>query len=330
MKTTFILLTTLIVLFSHRSIAQDLKTMQLDNKLSILNDRAFFNFPDSAKNIARPVDIMSTDHNINKETRIIYDNGSKRLVFFAQELYTFGGDDLYELVSKEQDPENTYLRKVLTKEQAVLSILTTPTTFDSLNPGIFINSLMVKTQDNTLFRIDAYINPAAYPLKDDYIALTERIFSSLTVGNRTNPLKARKEKVNIFGTEKSFEIEIPENYAVTVDQKYDFQVIKFQKYVNFGDTNWINLTIYTGHHPSFFSSDYGFDEPQKTEQSEFLEEKVKWLYYEDQKKSIYLKEQKIPCDAIEEELIVHIAMISNSPQSIAELTTIIGQIQLNK
>jgi len=329
MKVAYLLLTVLFVLFGIPAIAQDLKTIKLDNTLSILNDRAFFNFPDSAKNIARPVDIMSTDHNINKETRIVYDNGSKRLVFFAQELYTFGGDDLFELVSKEED-ENTYLRKVLTKETNLLSILTTPTAFDSLNPGIFINSLMVKTQDNTLFRIDAYINPNAYSQKDDYIALTERVFSTMTIGKRTNPLKARKEKVSIFGTEKSFELNIPENYSITVDQKYDFQVIKFQKYVNFGDTNWIRLTIYTGHHPSFFNQDYGFDTYQEIQKSAFLGKEVDWFYYENKAESIYLKEQKIPSDAIEKGLIVHVAMISNSPQSLADLTKIIEQIQLNK
>tara|TARA_Y100000782_G_scaffold115498_1_gene159195 strand:- start:5424 stop:5591 length:168 start_codon:yes stop_codon:yes gene_type:complete len=49
------------------SLAQSVKDLALNNQQSLLKDRVYLNFPDSAKNVARPVDIMSHDPNAEKE-----------------------------------------------------------------------------------------------------------------------------------------------------------------------------------------------------------------------------------------------------------------------
>ncbi len=236
----------------NAAFGQDFNSIELSKKVSILNDRVFLNFPDAAENIARQVNIMSADHNINKETRIIYDIGSKRLVFFAQELFRLGTENLFETVSNEEIKGMDFEKKVLTDKESLLSILLTPTVFDSTENAILVNRLLVRTQDNSLLRIDAYINPEAYSDRDNYLDLTERVFKTISKGNRTNTRVARTEKIKIFDAKKSFEFDLPENYSITVDQKYDFQVYNLHKYVDYSDTNWVSLTIYTGHHPSFF------------------------------------------------------------------------------
>src|SRR6185436_16735692 len=78
-----------------------LDTVKFNNPLPILNGKAVFTFPAGAQNVKRDVDIMSADHNANEETRIIYDLGNKRLVFFAEELFALGEDQLFEHVSKD-------------------------------------------------------------------------------------------------------------------------------------------------------------------------------------------------------------------------------------
>jgi hypothetical protein len=321
-------LTLLSLAFFQTIFGQNLKDIKLDNKQSILNDKAFFNFPTAAKNEARATDIMSADHNINQETRIVLDIDKMKLVFFAQELYLLSDNNLFTEVSKEKSKLN-FQRKTLTDSDQMLSILSTPTVFDSTKNAILVNSLLVKTQDNSVFQINAYINPDAYKLKDDFVKLTEQVFQTLTKGTRKNIVTARVEILNIFGTKKDFKFTIPENYCITIDQKYDFQVFKFHKYSNYSDTNWVKLTIYTGNHPSYFYKSYGFDEgASKKVAGKFLDKNVDWLSFYNAGKQVYLKEQQIPGDKIDKGLIVHIAMLSNSDISIEELTKIVESIQL--
>jgi hypothetical protein len=327
-KQLIIGLTLLLSAFFQTTFGQGLKDIKLDNKQSILNNKAFFNFPTAAKNEARATDIMSTDHNINQETRIVLDIDTMRLVFFAQELYLFGDNNLFNEVSKEKSNLN-FKSKILTDKDQIFSILSTPTVFDSTKNAILVNSLLVKTEDNSVFQINAYINPDAYKLKDDFVKLTEQVFETLTKGTRKNNFTARDQTLNIFGTKKNFKFTIPENYFITIDQKYDFQVFKFHKYSNYSDTNWVKLIIYTGHHPSYFYKSYGLDRGvSKKVNGKFLDKKINWLSFYDSNKQLYLKEQQIPSDKIEKGLIVHIAMLSNREISIDELTKIVESIQL--
>jgi hypothetical protein len=325
-------LTTLLTVFiaSTTLHSQTLDNIKLDNKQSVLNDRAFFFFPTEAKNEARATDIMSADHNINQETRIVFDNGDMRLVFFAQELFALADNDLFQTVSK-QDETNQSKTKILTDKDNLLSILSTPTKFDSTKNAILVNSLVVKTQDNTLFRISAYINPSAYKMKDQYQKLTENVFSTLTKGTRKNNRSARQEKLEIFGTKKSLTINLPADYCVTIDQKYDFQVFKLHRYQTLTDTTWVQVIIYNGHHPSMVYRDYGLSENdgQKTK-GKFLNKNIDWLFFDINERGFYDKEQKVACDNIEKGLVFHIAMLSNKKELIDDLTKIIETIKLTK
>lgn len=208
---------------------QNLDTIKLDNKQSVLNDRAFFTFPTYADNIKRSVDIMSADPNANVETRIVLDIGEMRLVFFAEELYMLGDNNLYDYASKENEKKNI-ITKILTDKDSLRSILSTPTTFDSTKTAILLNSLLVQTQDSTIFRISAYINPDGYKLKSQFQALSEKVFSTLTKGTRITKRNERQESFSILGGSKSFVFKIPYNYCVTTDDQYDFQVWNFHKY----------------------------------------------------------------------------------------------------
>lgn len=310
--------------------SQTLENIKLDNKQSVLNDKAFFYFPTEAKNEKRGVNIMSADPNENEETRIVFDNGDMRLVFFAQELFALGDNDLFQTISKQNEKAQTKT-KILTDNDSLLSILSTPTKFDSTKNAILINSLIVKTQDNTLFRISAYINQSSYKLIDQYQTLTENIFSTLTNGTRKSNRSARKDKHEIYRTKKSLTFNLPDNYCVTVDQQYDFQVFKIHRYQTYTDTTWIQLIIYNGNHPSMVYMDYGFskNDGQKTK-GKFLDKNIDWLFFDINQQGFYVKEQKVTCNNVEKGLIFHIAMLSNKKELLDDLTKIVETIELNK
>jgi len=237
---------------------QKINDLKLDNKLSILNDKAFFLFPTAAVNSSRSSDIMSADPNINQETRVVLDIDEMRLVFFAQELFKIGDSNLFENISKEKN-DLGFKREITTNHDQILAILSTPSIFDTTQNAILVNSMIVKTQDNSIFRIDAYINPEAFKHKVEFIKLTEQVFKTVSKGTRINDKSAKVQTLKSFRTKKAFDFTLPENYCITIDQQYDFQVFNFHKYTNYNDSNWMSLTIYTGNHPSYFYEDYEFD-----------------------------------------------------------------------
>ncbi len=301
----------------------------LTNKQSILNDRAFFLFPAAAENKARGTDIMSADPNRNTETRIVLDVKDMRMVFFAQELYSICSGSL--LSHSLKDDRDDFKSRVLTERDSLVSVLSTPLTFDTTQNAILVNTLLVKTADNSVFRISAYITPAAFKEKDEFLKLSERVFSSLSKGSRKLNSKARTETWPVYEGAKKFSIAVPNGYIITKDAKYDFEVLKFRKISEIGDTSFTSLIVYTGHHPSYFYTEQGFSSSQAEKiKGNFLDKKVEWLYFKDETRKLYIKEQQVPYDKIGKGTILHVAMLADTPEAITELSTIVGQMKLEK
>jgi hypothetical protein len=276
-------------------------------------------------------DIMSADPNENKETRIIIEHGKMRLVFFAQDLFSLGSKNMYADLIKQVEPDFDFERKILIDSASLFSILSTPSLFDSTQTAILVNSLLVRSPDNTVSRIDAYINPDAWAMKDAYIKLTEKVFKTLSIGTRAIPLNARTETYKIPGTSSQFSFTLPANYFVTLDEKYDFSVFKINKFKNLADDSYTSITIYTGHHPTFFHKEYGLtDSVAIKTKGLFLQKNYDWLFFNDMKNNFFLHEQIIPADEVEAGLVFHVAMLSNKKEIMDELKQVVEKIKLVK
>lgn len=329
MKNILLATSLFLMTFGQVSLAQSVKDLALNNQQSLLKDRIYLNFPDSAKNVARPVDIMSHDPNAEKETRIVFDNGNQRLVFFAQDLFVLANEKLFKTLKSENNEHFEFKRSEIKNDPEIIAIQSTPTKWDDTQGAILINSLTVMTKDSALLRIDAYINPEAYKAqKEDYIQLTKAVFKTVKNGTRLINLKARTETHPIFGTEKSFVFKIPKNSIVQVDQKYDFQVFNLRTYARIRDASWKSMSIYTGYHPAYFYPEYGFEGYTTKQKTTFLNQSTDWLYFENKAENLYLKEQQIPSDNLEKGLIVHIALLGDRPEIIDELTELVESIEL--
>jgi hypothetical protein len=318
------------LLLAATSFAQTISNLKLGNKLSILNDRSFLEFPATARNVARGADIMSAGPNADKETRIILDTGKQRLVFFARELFvTSSKGSFLESIKKD---DGDYLRsKLLLNKDSIMAVLSTPQQFDSTQTAILVNNLTVRTPDGSVFSIGAFINPDAFQQKDEYIKLTEKVFNTLTRGKRKLVYQARTENFPIPGGKKSLSVKVPQGYVITKDAKYDFEVLHFEKVKDIADTTWRSLTLYMGHHPSYFYTEYEFDENDAEKVlGHFIGQKVEWLNFKNTENRLYLKEQKIPGGSIEEGLLLHIAMLGDNPRAIDELTRIIEDIKVKE
>src|SRR6185312_3341843 len=239
------------------SLSAQIADAKPDNKLSVLNGRAYFTFPIKAENVERPTDIMSAGRNPNEETRIVFDIDKMRMVFFVQELYEVSDKNLVKEVMADSAYKANFTSKVFLQKDSMLAILSSPLRYDSSQSAIMVNSLLVQTSDSTLFRIDAYINPAAYIKLKEYTNLSVKVFQTLEKGERRNNIKPRDEKRPLMDTTKSFIFHLPVNYCITVDQKYDFQVFKLHRFRSFVDSAWADMMVYVGDYPQYAYMDYG-------------------------------------------------------------------------
>lgn len=298
----------------------------LNNKQSILNDRAFFMFPETAANIGRNTNLMAADPNRNAETRIVYDTAGMRMVFFAQEIFSFTQGSLLAVAAK--DDRDDFKSRLLTDRDSLVAVLSTPLRFDTTQSAIIVNSLLVRTADGKLFRISAYITPASFTYKDQLLKLSERVFSTVEKGSRKLTTGARTETWPVYGDAKKFEIKLPEGYIITKDANYDFEVLKFHKVTDISDTNLVSLIVYIGRHPSFFYPEQGFAATDAAKiKGSFLGKKTEWLYFKNPGQHVYIKEQQIPYPKLGEGVIIHVAMLSGLPETIDELTGIIENIK---
>ncbi len=302
-------------------------SLNLDQEVNVLNGRVSFKFPTEAVNSARGTGLMSADPNANEETRIMLDIGDNRVVFFARELYKTAGLDLLAAVTAA-NVKSRQETKTLVDGTSLRVILSTPTTFDPKKEAILVNSALVETSDHTLLQIDAYINPAAYPNRNQYRVVAETVFSTAKPGPRVVELSAHMQEFTILGGRK-LTFAVPAGYTLTRDAKYDFQVFKLHHYQPWTDTTWRQLIIYLGSHPSLVYRDMNLraGDAQKIAGA-FLSRPIEWLMFSVPKRQLLLKEQVIPTDGLQKQLVFHVAMLSDQSAALDELTHIVEGMKL--
>jgi hypothetical protein len=305
-------------------------TVQLVKKQDLLNNKFWLTLPANAKSIPRVADIMAADPNKDMETRIFIEFGDAKLVLMASETFILASDNFLTELNKAEPASDDFSRKILTSGDSMVTILNTPHEYDSASQAILINSLLIKNPDQTVSRVDAYIDGNGFANKDEFVKLSEKIFSTITKGGRKINLSARKEERTIFGTKSKLIFSLPANYFLTVDEKYDFGVFKINQFRKLSDTTFASLTVYTGHHPSYFYPEYDLQETASTKvKGTFVSVPVDWLFFRDESKDLFLKEQFVPADIVEPGLIFHVAVTTNTKTAmdqmmkVAESTTLV-------
>ncbi|MES2773357.1 MAG: hypothetical protein V4722_04190 [Bacteroidota bacterium] len=297
------------------------------NVISILNDRFYMRFPDSAKNMSRSTNIMSAGPNATQETRVVYDEGDKRMVFFAQELNIKGVPNLETALKKESDKDYPLtVRKIFDKD-SVQVILMTPLKIEINEEAIFINSLIIKNADNTLSKLSVFLNPKAYASKKDFEKIAAMAFASFTKGVRRIDLSARTVSFNPMETKTIFLLKLPKDYTVTRDESHDFEVYKIKKVEAYGLSTRGDLIIYFGYHPSLFEHVLKLEKFKTADtEHEFMFHKLKWFNYNDKSRALVVREGLFVDDDISKDLQIHIGMISDSQGRIDEMTSIVKDI----
>lgn len=309
--------------------AQSIDALPLDNRQSLLKDLAFLSFPAAARNEPRAGDLMGPRPNEVKESRIMFDLDEMRLVFSVQNLFSLGGDNLLASI-QASDAKIAVQTRTLIDRDGLYAILSTPTTFDSTKQAIFVNSLLVRLPNKTLFRVNCYINPAAYGEKDQFQRLTERIFMTLKPGTRTEDLTARQVELPLINSRKDgFQFDLPANMTVLDERGHDFQVFTYKEYADYDAADWVQIVFYVGDHPSLVADQLDLaPKSGKPVKGTFLDGKVEWLSYDAPDQAVYLMERIIDYSYPGgHRMKFHVAMMSNQKARLPELAQLVAKIR---
>ena len=298
--------------------------------MSILEGKAFLDLPAGAVNIGQVLDVQSPLYHEHDHTVIRLVLGEDSLRFWCLNEFFFAGDGYLEKWLSPETPLEDH-RKVLINQDGLVAVLLTPSGFNATNPKVHLHRLFVRTPDNLLFRISVDINQAAFPRKDAYLQLAERVVRTLRVGEPDKGLSPRQETCTIATSNQAVRFELPPRYYILRHDNRSLQTFSVRYYCDDAmGSLWHELALYFAE-----ASDLRFQHRNVPEKDirhikgTFLGEKTKWQTYEESGRSTcYVREQLFPFESLGQGIQLHVRMTTNDPKRIDEMTKIAEGIRL--
>jgi len=306
----------------------------LNQKVSLLNGRMFLYCPDSAFVMSRRGGQTSANTDIEKETRIYFDNDEERMVIYARELYSFTVPDLYTYLETKYSQDRYYNQlpgyvQIMTEDSTHLAITATPCRFDESLSTFLINTLWVQDSDSLLIKIDVYLNLTAMQQWEDYLFLTEKIFGSLECGTRQLDLQQREESVPIFNTDYNMVFSVPEKYILQVEEGYDFMIFNIFPVKKVDEELNCKAIIYLGKNPVWFYNSYGFTQGENSiVNGSFLGYRMRGFYFKKPNQKKFLLEYQGEANKIGKGLKLHIIIMGDSKETIDSLKEITESVKM--
>ncbi len=184
--------------------AQNLDTIRIDNRISVLNDKVILALPQKAFKIQN----QKAASNDDDEAWIAWELADMKLLLFTQNLNSSDDNNLFDAVSKT-DQAKMFKTKILVDNSSFKSMLSTPSKFDSAQSAILINRLLVRMEDGTAFTISAFISQSGFKMKDQFQKLTELSFTNLKTKAGDNDDSTLKGVMAVLSGKKDYAINLP-------------------------------------------------------------------------------------------------------------------------
>lgn len=337
MKTTLFIFSFLIfitTIWSNTMSQDSIPETKLTNEMSVLNEIIFLTFPSNAENSVRPTGIMAAQNSENTETRIVMDFDDQRFIIFATDLFAYSEDNLLDDIETISSFEGfklyDYKNETFIENDSFSSVISTPTLFNKNLPAILINTLFIRLDNNHVIKVDAYINQKAYKNRVAFTNLSESIFKTIKIGTRKPEYKTRIEKQSISYSKRNLIVNLPNNYAMTSNSSYDFDVYNIQEVKSLTDTSFVRMTIYIGAHPSWAYKEYGFAKTNTAMKGKVFKKKMKYYYYSNEMEDKYLLEYQCKLRSVDRNSIMHIILYSSTYEDIGVLLQIAESINVKK
>ncbi|QIX60416.1 hypothetical protein HER32_04115 [Hymenobacter sp. BT18] len=317
-------LTAALLCVANDALAQS-ATPALPNRLPLLGGRVYLNFPASAVSSARPVDIMSAKPDEQLETRVVLDFDKSRVVFFAQELFRLADNRFTEEAARFKSEPFTATPHVVRTTDSLTAVVSLAARPDTSESAILLQRLLVRTLDNTVFEVDAYVNPAGFQRRTEFDALATAVFNTIRPGRRLLNLRARTE------THDELVFQLPDNYYVSRRHSYDFYVYNIWPLTPLLSTTENRILVYLGDHPSPMYRDERLDPADAPlTDGRFLGKPLRWMNFSQPQQQLYWREQVVPDALSKQRLGAHVVISSNSPDQLNGLTKVAEAITRKK
>lgn len=320
------LLTPLLVLLAIQAFAAETETV------NALNNRLTLSMPKGTRNQARNENIMAASAASEGETRLVCEEGEKKLVVMVWETFRRAGDDYKTEVPKAlkewSEGESTPFNIANIGEDITAGIPTKPNEKDD---AILYAAAYFRHKDKSILRIGVYFNPEYHKTPDQCTALAKDIIGSVRSGERALDLRKGERVLDILNSPFKMVVSVPEGWTYTTQRGPDFLVHTLQEVSVFG-VSAASIGIYVGGHPGYNHLRVDKDSLTKhTRKAPLFGEPAEWIEYTtkdaDGWKGIEVIETM---PNIDDYWKVHIFFDAEDDKSISELLKIVATAKIEK
>lgn len=220
-------------------------------RLDLLNRRLSVAMPKGSRSEARGHGIMAAPEAGESEARLVFEDGERKLVVMAWELFRRAGDNYREEVSKAlkewAGSESTTFEVTTVGERITMGVPAEP---DAGDDAILHAAAFVRHRDDSVLRAAVYFNPEFHTEPARCAALAKQIIGSIETGDRSLMLGAGERELGILNDPSRLVVTVPEGWTFATQRGVDFVVHSLQQVSEFGAPA-ASIGIYVGGHPGY-------------------------------------------------------------------------------
>lgn len=267
---------------------------------------------------ARPRGLMEPEASNAAETRVVFDQGSKRMVLFAQELFSYAREEYPESELKAMESLNgkgEVFRLGKMGEDVTYALRKDQPDFDG-SSGYLYAVANVRQKDGSLQRVRLLFDEGFASDHAACMKMAEEAVMSLRSGGRVLPLDARKQSLPSYEAGKRYELDVPQGYAYHMQEGEGFYIAVFEKMHRVGGDDWGVLNVFLGDHPGMSYEDYGLKKGDAVETKKALlsGSEAEWMLFEVE--SGWLAEAVVPAARRgREKIFLHVTIMAPSREA---------------
>ena len=270
---------------------QDLAATPLsDTPTGLLAGRLSARFPAGAVLEARRRGIMSAPEADERETRVVWTSGERKIVVMVYEQLETAGDDLRKDVADvvktwdEAKPDAFAVADFPLRDAKLRACAVTPAAIDPEREAVFIFGLFTATDDRAIQHIAVYANPEAAKEAAGCTALARKIAGTVAPGGRALVRAAGRRTLH-EAEGRRLTIEVPEGFVTTSQKGPDFKVTSIAQLVPIGKPRAV-VGAYLGGHPRYHYERADAPSPVVEEPGKLLDKDVIWHVWSEKRGAV--------------------------------------------
>jgi hypothetical protein len=228
--------------------------------------------------------IMSAPESGERETRLVWISGERKMVIMTYELYRSAGEDVENRIQGQVKDSSSKMEAFTTPEASLRAWAVTPSKMDTSVEAVLVMGLYLVQTDNSVQYMAFYVTPKTAEDAVGALDLARRSASTVRAGGRALAAKAGERVLRRIDENRSCRITVTDGYAMSTQQGPDFSVVTITKIVALGNRA-AGIGVYFGHHPRHhYSQEEESPEVKKTP-GKLLGKDVRWHTWWNKEKS---------------------------------------------